>query len=155
METKKVVIQTIISTLIIVIIAALGSVFVNLGIDWYNSLNKALQWPPNVLIPIVWTVIYVSFGIINFLWIKGEKIPTKTLILMLVNGFLNILWCLVFFTLHLTFVGIVIIILNLIAGILLWLDIFKNNKIYAYILAIYPIWLSIATALNLALWILN
>ena len=155
METKKVVIQTIISTLIIVIVAALGSVFVNLGMDWYDSLNKALQWPPNVLIPIVWTVIYVSFGIINFLWIKGEKIPTKTLILMLVNGFLNILWCLVFFTLHLTFVGIVIIILNLIAGILLWLDIFKNNKIYAYILAIYPIWLSIATALNLALWILN
>lgn len=155
METKKVVIQTIISTLIIVIVAALGSVFVNLGMDWYDSLNKALQWPPNVLIPIVWTVIYVSFGIINFLWIKGEKIPTKTLILMLVNGFLNILWCLVFFTLHLTFVGIIIIILNLIAGILLWLDIFKNNKIYAYILAIYPIWLSIATALNLALWILN
>ena len=155
METKKVVIQTIISTLIIVIVAALGSVFVNLGMDWYDSLNKALQWPPNVLIPIVWTVIYVSFGIINFLWIKGEKIPTKTLILMFVNGFLNILWCLVFFTLHLTFVGIVIIILNLIAGILLWLDIFKNNKIYAYILAIYPIWLSIATALNLALWILN
>ena len=155
METKKVVIQTIISTLIIVIVAALGSVFVNLGMDWYDSLNKALQWPPNVLIPIVWTVIYVSFGIINFLWIKGEKIPTKTLILMLVNGFLNILWCLVFFTLHLTFVGIIIIILNLIAGILLWLDIFKNNKIYAYILAIYPIWLSIATSLNLALWILN
>ena len=130
METKKVIIQTIISTLAIIFVAALGSVFVNLGIDWYDSLNKALQWPPNILIPIVWTVIYVSFGIINFLWIKGEKIPTKTLILMLVNGFLNILWCLVFFTLHLTFVGIIIIVLNLIAGILLWLDIFKNNKIY-------------------------
>ena len=155
MGTKKVIIQTIISTLAIVFVAALGSVFVNLGIDWYDSLNKALQWPPNILIPIVWTVIYVSFGIINFLWIKGEKIPTKTLILMLVNGFLNILWCLVFFTLHLTFVGIIIIVLNLIAGILLWLDIFKNNKIYAYILSIYPIWLSVATTLNLALWILN
>lgn len=155
METKKVIIQTIISTLAIIFVAALGSVFVNLGIDWYDSLNKALQWPPNILIPIVWTVIYVSFGIINFLWIKGEKIPTKTLILMLVNGFLNILWCLVFFTLHLTFVGIIIIVLNLIAGILLWLDIFKDNKIYAYILSIYPIWLSVATTLNLALWILN
>ncbi len=155
METKKITIQTIISTAIIVFVAALGSVFVNLGMDWYDGLNKALQWPPNILIPIVWTVIYVSFGIINFLWIKSEKIPIKTLILMLVNGFLNILWCLVFFTLKLTFIGNIVIILNLISGILLWVDIFKNNKIYAYVLSIYPIWLSIATTLNLALWILN
>jgi tryptophan-rich sensory protein len=48
-----------------------------------------------------------------------------------------------------------VIILNLIASIVLWLDIYKYNKNYAYFVAIYPIWLSIATTLNLAIWILN
>ena len=155
MNTKKLVINTAISTAIIVFVAALGSIFVNIGIDWFNGLNKASQWPPNILIPIVWTVIYTAFAIINFLWLKNKKLTTKPIILMLVNGVLNILWCLIFFTLKLTFLGNVIIILNLVAGILLWTDIFKNNKIYSYILSIYPIWLCIATTLNLALWVLN
>ena len=74
---------------------------------------------------------------------------------MIINGALNVLWCLVFFTLKQLLLGDIVIILNLIAGFLLIADIFKTKKLYGYILIIYPIWLSIATTLNLALWILN
>ncbi|MBR6778681.1 MAG: tryptophan-rich sensory protein [Clostridia bacterium] len=143
------------SSIFILLVAVLGSVFVNLGMDWFNSLQKPSQWIPNIVIPIVWTIIYTTFGIINFLWIKKSEIPKNVVVLMIVNGVLNVLWCLVFFTLKLTFIGNIVIILNLIAGIVLWLNIFKTEKLYAYILSIYPLWLSIATTLNLALWILN
>ena len=155
MNAKKITINTIISTSIIVSVAVLGSIFVNIGINWFNTLQKPAQWIPNILIPIVWTIIYSAFGLINFFWIKNNSIPTKTIVLMLINGFLNIFWCLVFFALKLTFLGNIVIILNLIAGFLLLTEIFKINKLYAYILSIYPLWLSIATTLNLALWILN
>ena len=74
---------------------------------------------------------------------------------MIINGALNILWCLLFFTLKLTFVGNIAIIINLIAGIILWIAIWNEEKLYSYILAIYPVWLAIATTLNTALWILN
>jgi len=37
----------------------------------------------------------------------------------------------------------------------LFTQIYKYNKAYALITAIYPVWLSLATTLNLALWILN
>ena len=156
METKNSkTLHIILSFAFIAIVAGLGSLFVNLGMDWFNALSKPTQWIPNIVIPIVWTVIYIAFAIVNFFWIKNSAIPKTTWILMIVNGILNVLWCLVFFTLKQTFLGNVVIILNLIAGILLWISIYKDKKLYAYILSIYPIWLSIATTLNLATWILN
>ena len=155
MNKNSLIKKQIFSLLFIVSVAVLGSVFVNLGMDWFNSLTRPTQWIPNIVIPIVWTTIYLTFAVINFLWFKKGGIPRTTLILMIVNGILNVLWCLTFFTLKLTFIGNIVIILNLIAGILLWVNIIKTQKLFAYILSIYPIWLSIATTLNLAMWILN
>lgn len=139
----------------IVLVAVLGSIFVNLGMDWFNSLNKPSQWIPNWVIPVVWTIIYITFAVVLLKWTSKEELNKSTFALLVVNGILNILWCLVFFTLNLTFIGNIGIILNLIAGIALWVNIFLQKKNYAYFLSIYPIWLSIATTLNLALWILN
>ena len=139
----------------IVIVAALGSVFVRLGMPWYESLVKPSEWVPNILIPIVWTIVYLAFGVVLIIWQNKATIPTQTIVLLVLNGFLNVLWCLLFFTLKLTLVGNIAILINLIAGYLLLIDIYHNKKLYAYILSIYPIWLSIATTLNFAMWILN
>ena len=139
----------------IVLVAALGSVFVNLGMDWFNALTKPDQWIPNWVIPVVWTIIYITFTVILLIWTNKESLKKSTIALLVTNGILNILWGLVFFTLKLTFVGDIIIVLNLIAGFVLWVNIFLQKKNYAYWLSIYPIWLSIATTLNLAMWILN
>ena len=139
----------------IVLVAVLGSVFVNLGMDWFNALIKPSQWIPNWVIPVVWTVIYLTFAIVLLRWSNKEEIQQSTKILLIINGILNILWCLVFFTLKQTFLGNVVIILNLIFGIALWVNIFLQKKNYVYAIAIYPIWLSIASTLNLAMWILN
>lgn len=139
----------------IILVAVLGSVFVNLGMDWFNDLTKPSQWIPNWVIPVVWTVIYITFAVILLRWSSKEEIPKSTKVLLIVNGILNVLWCLVFFTLKQTFLGNIVIILNLIAGIALWVNIFIQKRNYSYWLAIYPIWLSIATTLNLAMWILN
>ena len=147
--------QIVVSFVVIALVAGVGSVFVSIGMPWFDALSKPSQWIPNVVIPIVWTIIYGLFAVINFFWIKNNGVSKTTTILMFVNAFLNLLWCLVFFTFNLTFVGNIFIILNLIAGILLWVSIYKENKLYSYILSLYPIWLSIATTLNLALWILN
>lgn len=147
--------KIVITIIAIVLVAGLGSLFVYLGNPWFNSLSKPSQWIPNFVIPIVWSTIYISFGVILILWQLKENLPFSTLVLLFINGALNVLWCLVFFTLNQTFLGNIIIILNLIAGFWLLLDIFKNKNLYGYILTIYPIWLSIATTLNLALWILN
>ena len=139
----------------IVVVATLGSIFVNLGMDWYATLIKPSQWIPDILIPIMWTIIYIAFGVVLSIWVSKSNLMLSTLVLLIINGVLNVLWCLLFFTLNLTFVGNIAILLNLIFAVLLIVNIFKQNRIYAYILAIYPTWVIIATTLNTALWILN
>jgi tryptophan-rich sensory protein len=139
----------------IVVVAVLGSVFVNLGSDWFNALTKPSQWIPNVLIPIVWTVIYALFGVVIILWLRKSNLPKSVKWLLIINGILNILWCLVFFTLQLTLVGNIVIVINLIASIVLFIVMNRYEPLYSYLIAIYPIWISLATTLNLSLWILN
>ena len=139
----------------IAVVAGLGSLFVNLGMEWFDALSKPSQWIPNVVIPIVWTVIYLAFAIVLCLWASKCKLPKLTVILLIVNGILNVLWCLVFFALNLTFVGNIAILINLIAAYVLTIDILLRKKWYGLILSIYPIWITIATTLNLAMWMLN
>jgi len=150
-ETKKIIL-TVVS---IVVVAVLGSVFVNLGSDWFAGLNKPTQWIPDFIIPIVWTIIYISFSIVLSIWISKEDLPKSVVVLLILNGIFNVLWCLTFFTLNLTFIGNIVIVLNLILAYTLILEIKKVKPIYALILSVYPIWISIATTLNTALWILN
>ncbi len=150
-NTKKIVW----SFVFIILVAVLGSVFVNLGSGWFNSLTTPSEWVPNFIIPIVWTIIYLLFAIVNYLWLKNGAIPKSVTVLMIINGILNVLWCLVFFTLNQLLLGNIVIILNLVAGFFLFSQIYKNIKAYAYTILIYPIWLGVATSLNLALWILN
>lgn len=153
---KKETLNIILSIGAVVLVAVLGSVFVNLGMDWFDSLRKPTEWIPNIVIPIVWTVIYVVFALYLFFTIKKEKeLDMELMWLLIINGVLNVLWCLVFFTLNSLLWGLIVIILNLIAATILLRKMRERDGILSYILTIYPIWLSVATCLNLACWILN
>lgn len=154
-ENKQKIISYVTIISIILVVAVLGSVFVNLGSDWFNSLNKPSQFVPNFVIPIVWTIIYGLFAFVLCYWVSKDTLTKKTIILLIINAVLNVLWCLLFFALNNALLGLISIILLLIASYLLIFDIYKQHNNYAFILAVYPVWVSIATALNMALWILN
>lgn len=57
MENKTV--KTIIAIGAVILVAVLGSIFVNLGMDWFDTLIKPSEWVPNIVIPIIWTIIYI------------------------------------------------------------------------------------------------
>ena len=83
----------------VVAVAVLGSIFVNLGMEWFDGLSKPSEWPPNVLIPIVWTVIYLVA--IAYLWIALNRngINKELAVLLGVNG--GVKCCMVFNLLYL------------------------------------------------------
>lgn len=147
--------NNIISTVLIVIVAGLGTLFTQLGMSWFDGLNKPTEWIPSFIIPIVWTIIYLAFAIILIKWQNKTDLTRENIILLAINGVLNVLWCLVFFTLNQLFLGNVIIIINALFALRLIFEIAKEDAMYGLILSIYPIWLCIATSLNTALWILN
>lgn len=156
MKTKK---QTIFSYIAILggilLVAGLGSLFVQMGMSWYKTLTTPSQFPPNYVVPIMWTIIYGIFAIVLCLWVRKDDISVSIISLLILNGIMNVVWCLVFFTLEQTFLGLVAIIWVLMLSIVLLKYIFNYKKTYALLNILYPIWVSIATALNLALWILN
>lgn len=136
-------------------VAGLGTLFTQLGMGWFDGLVKPREWIPSWIIPIVWTVIYGLFVYVLIKWQEREPISKENITLLIINGVLNVLWCLVFFTLHQLFLGNVIIIINTLFAIRLYLEICKSDAMNGLIISLYPIWLSIATTLNIALWILN
>lgn len=139
----------------ILFVVGVGSIFVRLGMEWFNTLLKPNEWVPNFVIPIMWTIIYILFAILFSISIKTKSLSTNVVILSIINGVLNIFWCLVFFALNQLLLGNIIIIINAFFGTLLVNEIVKNNKWYYFLSVIYPIWLYLATSLNTALWILN
>ncbi len=139
----------------VVLVAVLGSIFVNIGLEWFSGLNKPSQFVPSFIIPIIWTIIYILAGIILFNLIKQDNLTPSVRNLFIINGILNVLWCLVFFALKQTQLGNIVIVINAYFGAYLIYAISKTNKNYARLLTIYPIWLIIATTLNTCLWILN
>lgn len=145
----------IFTCIFVIIVALLGSIFVSLGKEWFASLLKPSQWLPDFVISLLWTVIYILFAVIISALFKKELVTKKIIVLGIVNGLLNILWCLVFFTFNLLFLGNIVIILNAFFAVLLIIELLATNSFYVNILWIYPIWVFIATSLNTALWILN
>ena len=154
MKSEKI-IKYVLPVSSVLLVALLGWVFVDIGMDWFNGLRRPSEWIPNALIPIVWTFIYSIFILYTIHLSRKEKNNKNVIWLLVVNGILNVLWCLVYFALNSLLGGLAIIILNLIASVWLLREICKTSELYSYILTVYPVWLSFATCLNLATWILN
>lgn len=51
--------KCILTALSVIAVAVTGSIFTYIGQQWYGTLDKPSQWPPNYLFPIVWSVIYL------------------------------------------------------------------------------------------------
>ena len=154
-EKKSNIFKFVVIIVSIIVVASLGALFVNLGLDWFDGLVKPSRFVAGVAISIVWGIIYSTFAVVLCVWASKKDLPLSTIILLILNGALNVVWCLLFFTLNNTILGLIAIIVNLILAYILLINIYSRQKIYAYIFSIYPLWVSIATNLNLALWILN
>ena len=139
----------------VVLVAGLGTLFTQLGMGWFDGLIRPKEWIPSFVIPIVWTVIYLLFIYVLIKWNNRRPLTKENIILLSINGFLNVLWCLVFFTLNQLLLGNIIIIINALFALRLYFEICKEDAMNGLIISIYPIWLCIATTLNTALWILN
>ena len=110
---------------LVLLVAGLGTLFTQLGMPWFDSLLKPTEWIPDYVIPIVWTVIYICIAVVLFLWTQNEGVPGQVVVLFVINGLLNILWCLIFFTFNSLFLGMVFILLNLVFAIYLLMSVEK------------------------------
>lgn len=137
--------------------AGLGSVFTVQNIPtWYEGLTKPPLLPPNEVFGPTWSVLYGMIGVALFLvWIAPKKRAGRAYAAFFTQLALNTLWCVVFFGLHLPWVGFVVILLLI--GMIVWTmrEFARVSKPAVWLFAPYLAWVVFATYLTVGVAILN
>jgi benzodiazapine receptor len=137
----------------------IGSVFTTPAIPtWYAALEKPAFTPPNWVFAPVWGVLYALMGVAVFLiWRRGLEQPgvKPAFILFWVQLVINLLWSVVFFGLHSLLGGAVLIIALWVLVLVTILRFFRISAAAGGLLIPYIAWLSIASALNVWVLVLN
>jgi translocator protein len=145
------IVPLVICFVIVIVVAFLGSLFTgpNTSTEWYQQIKPTIT-PPNFVFPIAWTILFVLIALSLYLaWINAKKEQKNQIVIFYgINLVLNILWSVIFFGMGnptLAFAEI----------ILLWASIFfmifaarKINKISAWFLVPYLLWVTFAFLLN-------
>ncbi len=124
---------------------------------WYATLQRPVFDPPNWVFAPVWTILYILMGISYYMIVelKASQTRSKGLLLFYLQLGLNFFWSIIFFNFHKPPLALIEIVL-LWAAILLMIIQFRKLKPAAAWLQIpYLLWVSFATLLNAAVWIMN
>ncbi len=138
---------------------AFGALFTTSAIPtWYATLVRPDIAPPNSVFGPVWTTLYLLMGLASYLvYRKGiEKREVRIALgVYAAHLILNAAWSIVFFGLK--DIGLALIVVSL-----LWLSIVATMVLFARLskMAVvlflpYLFWVSFASYLNYAFWVLN
>jgi tryptophan-rich sensory protein len=139
-------------------VGAIAGIFTAQAVPvWYASLNQPSFNPPNWVFGPVWTALYLLLGISLFIiWKAGSgKERNLAMGVFFLQLLLNFGWSFIFF--YFKMIG-----LALFEIILLWIFIaimlyrfYKIKPVAAYINIPYILWVTFATLLNAAYFLLN
>jgi tryptophan-rich sensory protein len=133
-----------------ILLAVLGGAITDLG-PWYASLNKPDWQPPGPVFGIVWTTIYSLTAIAAMIaWLRAPKGPEREWLIGLfsINGFLNILWSLLFFRLQRPDWSLVEVCFLWLSIVSLIIFTARHSRLAGVLLTPYLIWVSLASVLN-------
>lgn len=137
--------------------AAVGAAAsVNAG-SFYSELVLPSWAPPGSVFGPVWSVLYLSIGIASWLvWrVDGFRSARGALTLFLTQLALNSLWSWLFFGWYrgaLAFADILLLWLLIVATAIAF---YRVRRLAGWLLVPYLLWVTFASALNLAVWQLN
>ena len=123
---------------------------------WYPLLHRSSITPPNIVFPIVWSILYLLMGVSAGL-IQGSGNETRRLVLtvFVVQLVLNFMWCITFFAMRNPLLGLLDILLLDAMGLLYIVLGYRVNRWASYLFIPYIVWLMIATYLNAFIYVHN
>lgn len=133
-----------------VAVALLGGTMTQLG-PWYEGLVQPGWAPPRPAFGIVWTLIFACAAVSGVsAWTSAPNRRAREVLLGLfaLNGFLNVLWSLIFFRLHRPdwALGELVLLWLSVAALIVVCG--RHSRLAAMLLLPYLAWVSIAGLLN-------
>ncbi len=122
----------------------------------YENMVKPSFSPPQIVFPIVWTILYLLMGYSSYLISvsKSEK-KFECLYLYFLQLFVNLLWPVIFFKFEMYLLSFVWIVL-LIVLVVNMIKCFSNvNRVASKLNVPYLLWLLFAAYLNFQIYLLN
>lgn len=156
--TKSNIIKLILSLILPLSIGAFAGMFTSEAIPgWYATLNRPSFNPPNWLFGPVWTTLYLLMGVSFYLIWKQKKSKERNfaMLVFLIQLALNFAWSFIFFYFNKIGFAFAEIVLLWLSIVLMMIRFYKIKPITAYINIPYLLWVSFASMLNLAYYLLN
>ncbi len=125
---------------------------------WYAGLVKPSWTPPPIVFPIAWTLLYALMAVSFWrLWNSQTRIRERTqaMTLFLIQLALNALWSPVFFGFHGTRTALVVIMALLVAIAATIRAAFRVDRLAAWLLVPYLLWVAYATTINIGVVAMN
>ena len=147
----------VIAAFVAMAVAVMGATITDIG-PWYHGLAQPRWAPPDVAYGAAWTVIYALTALAGVTaWLAT---PTwherETLIgLFALNGFLNIVWSLLFFRFHRPDWAVIEVIGLWLSVAALIVVIWRRSQWGAVLLLPYLLWVTFAGYLNMTIVHLN
>ena len=139
--------------------AGLGSAATTSAITtWYPTIAKPSWNPPNGIFAPVWTTLFVLMSVAAWRAWRAASTPAtagQTLALYGAQLVLNVLWSVLFFTLHRPGLALIEILLFLVLLVTLQVRFARTDRLAGLLWAPYVAWVSFATFLNGTIWWLN
>lgn len=149
--------KLIISLALPQLMGGLGAFFTVSSVNsWFLTLNKPSWNPPSWLFGPVWTLLYVLMGIACYLiWKSDNPLKKPLLKLYAVQLILNALWSPAFFGMQSPLLGLLVIIPLWVAIVLCIVKFKKISPLASGLMVPYLLWVTFATVLNTAIFVLN
>jgi tryptophan-rich sensory protein len=124
---------------------------------WFTELNRPFFSPPNWVFAPVWTTIYILMGISFYLIWKSPagRERYRAMAVYFVQLFLNFCWSFIFFYFRLTGWALAEIILLWLMIIAMIVAFYRVKPAAAYLNFPYLLWVTFASILNGAYFVLN
>lgn len=147
----------VIAAVLATMVALVGMTITDIG-PWYHSLKQPRWAPPDAVYGLAWTAIYAFTAIAGVTaWLATPDWREREWLIGLfsLNGFLNILWSLLFFRFHRPDWALSEVILLWLSVALLIVVFWRRSILAAVLLLPYLMWVTFAGYLNMAVVRLN
>lgn len=126
--------------------------------DWYAGLAQPSWTPPRDVFPVVWTILYVLMAFALWrLWDRTAPSPARrqALIFFAIQLVLNAVWSPIFFGAHGIQTALAVIVVLVVAIIGTIFTSAHVDRLAAWLLVPYLIWVAYATTLNAGIVAMN
>lgn len=140
-----------------IVVATLGATITEIG-PWYRGLVQPPWAPPDAAYGVAWTAIYACTALAGVTgWLAMPRWAEREWLLGLfaLNGFLNIMWSLLFFRLHRPDWALIEVLALWLSVAALIVFIWRRSMVGAVLLLPYLLWVTFAGYLTMTIVKLN